>query len=112
MQSFTSDTSLSAVSPALDFDNDGTREVFIGRDSAEALIWRPQGFDAADPQVFGDLRNAELLGVADHDGDGRVDVVWYLSSGDVQWVGSHSSFNVVPVYFRATTDFTPAGVVF
>ena len=112
VQSFTSETKLTAVSPALDFDNDGTREVFVGGESAQALIWRQQDFDADNPPQFSDLMDVELLSVADHDGDGRGDVAWYTSTGSVQWVGSHSSFNVVPVYFSSTTDFTPSGVVF
>ncbi|MFO7179701.1 MAG: VCBS repeat-containing protein [Pseudomonadota bacterium] len=84
---------LGAVSRALDFDNDGTLEVFVGAGVSGALVWRHGDFDPEAPERFVKLNHGSVMTVADHDGDGRDDVA-FGSEVNQLWLGSFTSFNV------------------
>lgn len=84
---------LGAVSRALDFDNDGTLEVFVGAGISGAIVWRNTDFDPEEPERFIKLSHGTVMTVADHDGDGRDDVA-FGSGESLFWLGSFTSFNV------------------
>jgi hypothetical protein len=105
------DERMSGISPALDFDNDGVLDVFLGQ-SGPAFIWNDTGFAPATADNFEDLTDARIMAVADHDGDGRLDIASYNSTGSANWVGSYSSFNVVPVHLQLPADFAATNLGF
>lgn len=102
---------MAGISPALDFDNNGVLDVFLGQAGA-AFIWNDTGFDPETADTFSDLSDARVMAVADHDGDGRVDIGWYTSTGSASWVGSFSSFNVVPIQLQYPAEFDATNLGF
>lgn len=102
---FEVDATLTAISAAMDFDNDGVLEFFILQNDAAPLIWRYGQFDPESPPVFSRMPSGDQVAVGDHDGDGRSDLL-VGSTTNAAWGGSFSSFNITAVNLLVPADVT------
>jgi hypothetical protein len=103
---------LLVASHAVDFDGDGTLEVFITLDSGVTYIWRRGTFDPLAPSTGAQLFGGDRLSLADHNGDGRLDLLTWISGSDPYWAAG-ASLTVTPIRllpFSGTT--APAGITF
>ena len=89
---------LVSLSRSIDFDRDGQGEVFVAP-SAALLLLRNTGGLVETPT--GSLLNASArLGSADHNGDGREDLLLQSTgsgNSSVRWVAAAASFTVTPI---------------
>lgn len=96
---------IAGVSRAIDFDRDGELEVFVAP-SGELLLLRGSG-DLATAPSSGQLSANRRLSSADHNGDGREDLL-LQSTGTgtftVRWVAAAASFTVTPIALLPFVD--------
>jgi hypothetical protein len=89
---------LVSLSRAIDFDRDGQPELFVAPTSSLLLLRDTGGF-AATP-TSSQLTASRRLSSADHNGDGREDLL-LQSTGTgtftVRWVAAAASFTVTPI---------------
>lgn len=102
---WTTDLALTSTSSLLDFDGDGVPEFLVGVSSAHPAVWRPDS-DQAEVDRYSRVNVGTRIDVADHNGDGRPDVVFGGGDGVVLRAGSSLSFNVVPTELRTPGDAT------
>jgi hypothetical protein len=110
---FETTSSLLALSRGFDFDSDGNEEVFLTRSGAASFVWRRGAFNPAAPTVANQVLGGELLGSADHNGDGRGDLLIWTSSGGAAWAAGGASLSFTPITLLpfAGTE-RPTGIVF
>lgn len=105
---WSSDQPLRNTTPRLDFDGDATNEFLLGVSDGSPIIWRPGSSDPLQLDRYTRFTDSSLVDVADHNGDGRHDVVF---GGDtrIARAGASTSFNVVPTILvppsGATEDY-------
>lgn len=100
---WTTEIALRSATSWLDFDGDGTNEYLLGVEAENPVIWRPSSSDVVDPERYTRLFFGSAFDVADHNGDGRVDVV-AGSSANVARAGASTSFNVVATSLLPSDD--------
>jgi len=103
---WTTPLDLRSTTPFLDFNGDGQREFLLGLSDDTAVIWQPGSSDGEAPEHYSRYTAASFVDTADHNGDGRPDVVFGLSSGGAFRAGSSTSFNVVPTTLARPKDAT------
>lgn len=94
---FETSATLLAISRGFDFDSDGSAEVFLTRSGAASFVWRRSRFNPAAPTVANQLLAGDLLGVADHNGDGRLDLLVWTSAAGPSWGAAGASLNFEPI---------------
>lgn len=89
-----------SLSRMLDFDRDGQAEVFVAPSSGPLLLLRSTGAAAATPNGSLLSNASARLASADHNGDGREDLL-LNSTGTgnftVRWAAAAASFSVTPI---------------
>jgi hypothetical protein len=90
----TTDFDFESVTPYLDFDNNGEREFLLGIDGESAVIWRMDLSDGPEPQRFTRFSSSSWIDVADHNGNGRGDLLLSSAYG-ASWAGSSTTFAVL-----------------
>jgi hypothetical protein len=93
------------MSRLLDFDRDGEEEMFVALDGALFLLERDSTFSGLPntSQLSADKR----LGSADHNGDGRDDLLLQSTvtgTFTVRWAAAAASFTVTPIALLPFTE--------
>jgi hypothetical protein len=90
---------LVSLSRMIDFDRNGQAEVFVAPTTGALLLLRNIGAPAETP-INSQLNASARLGSADHNGDGREDLLLQSSgtgNSAVRWVAAAASFSVTPI---------------
>jgi hypothetical protein len=88
---------LLTLSRGIDLDGDGVQEVLLTRQGAGSFVWRRGNFDPAAPTIANQVLGGDSLGSADHNGDGRLDLLIWASGGNLSWAGGGASLNFTPI---------------
>ena len=94
---FDTTVSLVALSRGFDFDGDGNEEVFLTRQGAASFVWRRGSFNPAAPTTANQVLGGDVLGSADNNGDGRLDLLVWASGGSLSWAAGGASLNFSPI---------------
>jgi len=110
---FDTASTLLAISRGADFDSDGSEEVFLTRSGAASFVWRRGSFNPAAPTVANQVLGGDVLGVADHNGDGRSDLLIWASGAGPSWAAGGASLNFTPITLSPSSGTERAsGIVF
>src|SRR5690606_27427552 len=79
---FESPTRLVGFTRDIDLDSNGRRESFVLSEGSAPFLWEPTVADLANTEPLPiDIGNPLYVGVADHNGDGRGDILIATSTG-------------------------------
>ena len=95
---------LMTTTPFMDFDGDDAPEFLLSITGANAAIWQPGVSDPNAPARYMRYAANSFVDTADHNGDGRLDLVFGSYDTTPARAGSSTSFNVVPTNLAKPAD--------
>lgn len=110
---FESPTRLVGFTRDIDLDSNGRRESFVLSEGSAPFLWEPTVADLANTEPLPiDIGNPLYVGVADHNGDGRGDILIATSTGSY-WLPAGLSLQVTRISLQAAgATESPLGMAF